>query len=330
MTLGHRAIFVPLRKAYSARRRLTRNLGRLTSWYGGRRVLGEAAGNGRLRSALSSGRPFMAGRLGSAELDAMCIGFGMEQRRKANGWWQRYLCDVRGEQSSWLEANRFQLCNNAGFFPPTEENLERFVSLMRADLAAADLMGVWFYLGEAETLGKYAPQASLTSPLALEPYYFEEPWSQALEGRRVLVVHPFAESIRRQYLRRAKLFPNPRVLPDFELATIPAVQSIAGNPCGFASWFEALDAMCDKIASTRFDVAIIGAGAYGLPLAAFCKRLGRQAIHLGGPTQILFGIRGRRWDTRPEVASLYNEFWIRPSAAETPAGHLGVEEGTYW
>ena len=328
--LEHRAVFVPLRKAYSARRRLFRSLGRLTGWYSGRRVLAAEAVNARLREALSTGRPYMVGRLGSAELDAMCIAAGMERRSRSEDWWGRYRRELRGDRDSWPESNRFQLSNNAGFFPTTEDNLQRYVALMRADLGVADLLGVWFYLGEAETLGEYAPEATLASPLGLEPYYFDHPWSRALEGRRVLVVHPFSESIRGQYQRRTKLFAKADVLPAFELTTIPAVQSIAGNSCGYASWFDALDAMCEKIASTRFDVAIIGAGAYGLPLAAFCKRLGRQAIHLGGPTQVLFGIRGRRWDTRPEVASLYNEFWIRPSAEETPVGHIKVEEGTYW
>jgi hypothetical protein len=35
----------------------------------------------------------------------------------------------------------------------------------------------------------------------------------------------------------------------------------------------------------EFDVALIGAGAYGLPLAACVKRLGKKAIHMGGVTK---------------------------------------------
>ena len=45
-----------------------------------------------------------------------------------------------------------------------------------------------------------------------------------------------------------------------------------------------------------FDVAIIGCGAYGMPLAAMLKQAGKQAIHLGGATQLLFGIKGKRWE----------------------------------
>ena len=41
-----------------------------------------------------------------------------------------------------------------------------------------------------------------------------------------------------------------------------------------------------------FDVALIGCGAYGFPLAAKLKTAGKQAIHLGGVLQALFGIKG--------------------------------------
>ena len=35
-----------------------------------------------------------------------------------------------------------------------------------------------------------------------------------------------------------------------------------------------------------------------MPLAAFIKSIGKKAVHLGGSTQILFGIKGERWDER--------------------------------
>ena len=54
-----------------------------------------------------------------------------------------------------------------------------------------------------------------------------------------------------------------------------------------------------EISEIDFEIAIIGAGAYGLPLGAFIKKIGRQAIHLGGATQILFGVRRARWEVDP-------------------------------
>jgi len=84
------------------------------------------------------------------------------------------------------------------------------------------------------------------------------------------------------------------------------------------------------VAAVAFDVLIVGAGAWGLPLAVFAKKLGKVGIHLGGATQILSGIKGRRWENHPVIASFFNDAWVHPSAEETPLGNERVEGGCYW
>ncbi|MDO5614604.1 MAG: hypothetical protein Q4G16_00310 [Cruoricaptor ignavus] len=89
--------------------------------------------------------------------------------------------------------------------------------------------------------------------------------------------------------------------------------------------------MKEKISKTDFDIAIIGCGAYGFPLASFIKNLGKQAIHLGGVTQLLFGITGKRWEDWEHYTSLRAEngkHWITPT--EAPKGFKNVENGCYW
>ncbi|WP_274095727.1 hypothetical protein [Riemerella anatipestifer] len=41
------------------------------------------------------------------------------------------------------------------------------------------------------------------------------------------------------------------------------------------TWFDALEDMKNKIDLVDFDVAIIGCGAYGLPLASYIKNKGK-------------------------------------------------------
>ena len=126
------------------------------------------------------------------------------------------------------------------------------------------------------------------------------------------------------------LWDDPVVLPAFELKTIKAVQSIAGEDVPYRDWFEALDSMKAQMDSMDYDIAIIGCGAYGFHLAAHAKRMGKKAVHLGGATQILFGIKGKRWDELPEVSKFYNEYWVYPSPDETPQNKGRVEGGCYW
>jgi hypothetical protein len=222
------------------------------------------------------------------------------------------------------------LCLLSGFFPGSVSEGRRFVSLMLEDMRLIDVLGVWC-----------KQEVRFEAPLSaarrvrfrdLEPYMHQRPWSRMLAGRRVLVIHPFAETIEMQYHdHRAELFANAEVLPEFELLTIKAVQSIAHNETQFATWFDALDHMKRQIDACRFDIAIIGCGAYGLPLAAHVKRIGRKAVHLGGQTQLLFGIKGKRWETGHErIQALFNEHWVYPSDTDKPRRYTAVEGGAYW
>ena len=178
----------------------------------------------------------------------------------------------------------------------------------------------------------------------LYPFFVERPWTRILKGKKVLVVHPFADTIRSQYQKRELLFDNPDVLPEFELKTLKAVQTIAGTKSEFASWFDALKFMETEIDKIEFDIAIIGCGAYGLPLAAHVKKIGKQAVHMGGGTQLLFGILGKRWteqysgylhyrpgiDISLDYHPLFNEYWVFPGQNEKPEFAEKVEGGCYW
>jgi hypothetical protein len=218
----------------------------------------------------------------------------------------------------------------SGFFPLSNESIEKFSNLMFEDMKLLDILGSWRI--EERLLLKNFPDAKRIELRGLEPYLSKNPWSETLEGLKVLVVHPFNATIEKQYHeKRELLFEDKRVLPKFKtLETIKAVQTIAGNKGEFDNWFDALDSMKIAIDSRDYDVAILGCGAYGFPLAAHVKRMGKKAIHMGGSTQLLFGIRGRRWDNHPLISNFYNEHWVRPAPEDIPTGADKVEQGCYW
>jgi len=286
---------------------------------------GQAAGD-LIRKKLLLSQPCMISRWGSNELFTVLRGYRQRSRGFLFNAW-RY---VRGKQGEfwWDDAIRHPMQSGAGFFPITDEALSRFADSILPYLTEIDVLGSWCR-GECE-LRHHFPDARIIPLQDMEPYFHRDPWTTALANRKVLVIHPFEISIRRQYERRALLFRDSRVLPDFTLVTFRSVQSAGGNGSDFATWFDALDWMCGQIRNIEFDVAIIGAGAYGLPLAAYVKSIGKKAVHLGGATQILFGIRGRRWDERPLYCQLYNQHWTRPLPEETPRAPELVEGGCYW
>lgn len=163
------------------------------------------------------------------------------------------------------------------------------------------------------------------------PYYWKNPWTKVLKGRKVLVIHPFSEDIASQYNNhRTQIWEDPEVLPEFDLITYKSVQSMLGIKTAYRDWFKALEKMEEDISQIDFDIALIGCGAYGMPLAAFVKSLGKQSVHLAGWTQTLFGIIGERWINNPRVSKMMNVYWIHPSAFNIPAEAKKIENGAYW
>ena len=290
---------------------------------------GQAA-NDLIRGMIEAGRPFLITRFGSYEMEALLR--GIDVQRKASIFKKIGLM-VIGEGGAfwWDNSIRAGLCWNAGFFPPTDEALNAYSNKFCNDAPQIDLIGTT-YPGERYMARRFAPHMKAVPLLDLEPFGKKNPWSGALRGKKVLVVHPFEDSIRFQYGKRKALFNDPEILPDFELTTYRSISSFAGNIVPFNSWFDALAKMCDDISRINFDIALIGCGAYGMHIGAFVKRdLGRMAYHLCSPTQLLFGIKGRRWDTWPYYRdSLYNEHWIRPLSSDVVQNVSTVENGCYW
>lgn len=272
--------------------------------------------NMHIEQLIENGTPFFVGRFGATELNATST-FDFEVKTK--------YCKALSQMQNW-----------SGFFPSTVESGKKFKNLMLELIPEADVMGIWMLPFEDYYLNRYGKDNMQTTYLLdLEPWSSPgKPWSAALKGKRVLVIHPFADTIVKQYARRELIFPGTDILPEFELKTLKAVQTIAGEKDGrFETWFDALEWMYEEALKIDFDVAIIGCGAYGFPLAAKLRRAGKQAIHLAGATQLLFGIKGKRWEEGSAftyVQKFFNDAWVHPGEEEKPKNAVSVENGCYW
>ncbi len=267
-------------------------------------------GGRAIAQALQSKNPYLAARM---------------------GWMETYTAGKLLIDKETTLALREKLELHAGVFPPTPQELNLFSKTYLEAAREIDILGLMKGPFEGWLIKAYTPQAERIALDALEPYLSNEPWSLQLEGKRVLVIHPFEKSIAKQYESvREKIFRNPNVLPKFILKTIKAPQTISGNFNEYRSWSETLGALEKKVKQENFDVAILGCGAYGLPLGACIKKMGKIAIHLGGATQLLFGISGGRWRQHEKFQKLMNDSWIRPLEEERPHGWEKIEDGAYW
>lgn len=278
--------------------------------YRGVTISEAAAGNAAAHAAILRGKPWMFARCGATEMRTVAQDFANNGR--------------------FTDKAKEEIRNLSGVFPTDDATLHRFCRQYVEDTQCADLLALWD-VGAERAVIDTCKNTRFTKLRALEPYYHEKPWSAALAGKKVLVVHPFKDTILRQYDKREQLFPGTDILPEFKsLRVVQAVQGLAGQATGYETWFDALDAMKEEMDAAPYDVAIIGAGAYGLPLSAYAKATGHLAVQMSGATQLLFGIRGKRWDDHPDISKLYNDAWVRPAPQEAPQNKHKVEGGSYW
>ncbi|CAM4099891.1 DUF1792 domain-containing protein [Zobellia roscoffensis] len=279
---------------------------------------------------LVSDKPCMIARFGAFELSTVVNYLGVKSQNRNL---RQY---IKGESLQWWwnENTLSHMQNNAGFFPLTEDKIQQFCELMLKDMKEVDVLGSW--LPNEQYFTSSLKNMELVQREIQNPFFAKQPWTFALKGKKVLVIHPFAELIEQQYQHhRLQLFDNQDILPEFKLQTITAVQSLGGKHEKFSTWFEALQSMKDEMDKRDYDICLIGAGAYGFPLAAHAKRQGKKAVHLGGSLQLLFGIKGKRWEDpnyneKYNYAALMNHCWVRPGEKFRPKNAENVEGACYW
>jgi len=278
------------------------------------------------------GIPALVGRLGGTE--ARFLGEFSKIHR-----YKRFQAVLSKTKPNWIKRAK-EINTNAGFYFENLEQVSEFFELYNKALLDTDVLGAWGtafawiesrYLSNVKTL----IPVPMTAPW-VETYSSttnEIPWSNSLNGKRVLVISPFVESIEKQHKIIKKVFPDV-YYPEFILTTIKAPQTIGFDSNSKPNWFENLNKMKTLMSGQSFDVALVAAGAYSYPLAHHAKRMGRIGIHAGGGLQLFFGILGKRWETNwgksNYLEKYFNEFLTRPSENETPTNANKVEDGCYW
>tara|TARA_A100000164_G_C21913753_1_gene777093 strand:- start:1101 stop:2090 length:990 start_codon:yes stop_codon:yes gene_type:complete len=282
--------------------------------------------NKKIGEMILNEKPFLVGRFGWTELDVL---IRFERYSKMNTIEKIFEWSRLNIYPFSKKCLLYEIHTKAGFYPVNKYSLEKFREIMIKTMPEIDILGSWLD-GESNYI-QFMKNIEFCKLEFLEPYFCKNPWSKNLKNKKVLVIHPFTETIKKQYeLNREKIFLNKDVLPEFDLRLMKTTFTNKGAQVKHKDWFEKLESMFIEAISFEFDIAIIGCGSYGLPLAAKLKSYGKQAIHLGGATQLLFGIKGKRWAENPSFYKLFNNFWVYPSIDELPKTAVQIDNACYW
>ncbi len=267
-------------------------------------------------------KPFFIGRNGTIELQTL------------------YFWTMERPNLAYPPEIRRQIENNAGIFPATDSSIDAWCKNYAESLMRLDGLAAGWYAPlkdiEAKLLTMCAPNAFRFPLRSLEPYYVDPSiqWSRLLANKDVAVVSSFTKTIRGQLEKdiwKSGLLPSST---KWHLVQTGYPASVAQGSCewpsGIDSWQAAVDSVVKKVVDTGASICIIGCGGMGMSIGAKLKMLGISAIVLGGATQVLFGIKGRRWKNHDVISTFWNEEWVSPSADEIPGGAASVEGGCYW
>lgn len=190
--------------------------------------------NEKVNVSFQSGKPFFIGRYGTIELSAFLKGYRVYQLHDNRNWFKIIRAVILSEPECWkLGSGNVALKTNAGVFPLCEDTLRRFTQIYLDATRELDVLASWQTSEKwLETYGIIQQPDKIDYNILEFAYRLERPWTMALKGKKVLVVSPFSDDIKRHYLseKRHMLFPDADFLQDFDLQTVMSVNS-AGEQC---------------------------------------------------------------------------------------------------
>tara|TARA_E500000178_G_scaffold350886_1_gene410748 strand:+ start:6858 stop:8537 length:1680 start_codon:yes stop_codon:yes gene_type:complete len=232
--------------------------------------------------------------------------------------------------------------NNAGIKLSQEDSVIYYSNLYLSAFDNCDFLGAWEpqgdYIGHIAQSHAFMQNYYRTRTFIwaytfdIFHYIYNQPWTQALQKKRILLISPFQETLQEQIPIRRFIYDNVDLFPNCEFITLKPPQTQADQPSSeFAVEFDKFKTNVNELLDD-FDVALVSCGGYANPICSHIYSKGKSAIYVGGVLQMYFGILGNRWlKERPDIVKLfYNSYWKRPKVSERPMNYNKVENGCYW
>lgn len=290
--------------------------------------------NHTIMNGIRDSVPLSIGKVGQIEAEAITM------------FNQRTLQEIQSfgiAQGQYPDRITTQIYENAGVFPNDKAGIDAFVRRYQCAMSSCNILSVsypWLIPEWGEHNGhiRGSKQNQLACRIpATEPFFQDIPYSTAFANKKVVVVSPFVESFKKQLPNRHLIWGDRanEFLPETtEWRFVKSPLSAGIVPPIDTDWND----MIDRLVSECFpadksqwpDIVLTGCGPGGLCICQEAKERGKIGISLGGGLQLLFGVRGKRWDASEEFRPLFNQHWIRPSGEERPPTSVKVERGCYW
>ena len=212
-----------------------------------------------------------------------------------------------------------QMATNAGFFGSKEElkvwKKKMYCALLNCDLNLRVVSCPSFYVCDdvLNNLQLFCP----TLPY-IEDIEFWKSLIINLNTNNLCFVSYFSEEMKeRAPMIKKKIFTDKKTeWHDTNPSLWKFVYSentIKGNEPKDLSYTEVYNDLLKRCLDADAQIYFLACGCYGMPLCDDLKKHGKKAVYVGGFLQLLFGLKGSRWDSRELVNQYYNKHWKYPS-----------------
>ena len=222
-----------------------------------------------------------------------------------------------------------KMYTNAGFFGDEDDN-KKWKCMMIKALLNADVNLRVISCNSFFVCDDVLTQLNIFLPTLpyIEDIAFYISLLNNLNTSNIGFVSYFKKDIERQ-LPKMKWIHNKKPLTNDcrDWKIIKSENTIAGNEPKDKKWLDVYKDLLKRCLEADCDIYFLSCGCYGLPLCNDLKLAGKKAYYVGGFLQLLFGLKGHRWDDRKVVNQYYNNNWRYPS--EQPQNAHLVESWCY-
>lgn len=297
-------------------------------------LLPDSIVNETIKEHIQNRNPFSIGKVGQIEAETVTLYHNLSTEETET------FGTVRKQYPPRI---RTQIYENAGVFPNDRDGIGAFSRLYQHAMSSCDILSVsypWLVQGWGEQI--CLSRGSKTNQLscrisATEPFFVNEPFTKEFADKKVTVISPFVDSFKKQLKNRKNIW-GPladNLLPaTTQWRFIKSPLSAGIVPPVDTDWVSMIQRLTQECFPENRedwpDIVLSGFGPGGLCICQEAKERGRIGISMGGGLQILFGVRGKRWDSNEKFQKFFNKHWVRPSRIESPKDHTKVEQGCYW
>lgn len=267
--------------------------------------------NRNISELIRTGTPFMASRLGNTESrvaqEFLC--------GRVSDYWISWLYKTSGFYS---ENNRIILDDVHKYIELTIESIKKCdINLCRFE-NSIKLQNI-YSCSNTINVDWYDLYTSIDHPNF---------WLRSLSGKKILIISSINASIKAQ-INNFPLIHNTNYSLSNSIIYYDCPETYFIEERKLSTWFDTFNKIKSDISNIEFDVAIISAGAYGHPLAAYVKTMGKQSINICSGIYVLFGIKNKAQTVIRRISSNYNDYWIYP-IKNVNRHYMDIEKGGYW